>query len=153
VAVYFFGSSAIVKRYVNELGTAWVTSLVDPAAGNRNHSVSLTGVEVVSAITRRARGGSVATAVAAAACLQFRADFAGRYLVEQVTPGLVARAMSMAEKHALRGSDAVQLAAALQSHVQYQALGQSMTLVSADAELNAAANTEALTVEDPNNHP
>jgi len=43
----------------------------------------------------------------------------------------------------------VQLAAALDI---YQ-LDPSLTLVSADADLNAAATAEGLAVEDPNTHP
>jgi uncharacterized protein len=31
---YFFDSSALVKRYLAELGTAWVRGLVDPTARN-----------------------------------------------------------------------------------------------------------------------
>jgi hypothetical protein len=35
MAVIFFDSSAIVKRYVKEIGTSWVLSMVDPLANNR----------------------------------------------------------------------------------------------------------------------
>ncbi|MGO9469479.1 MAG: hypothetical protein ACLQIB_44780 [Isosphaeraceae bacterium] len=49
----------------------------------------------------------------------------------------------------MRGYDAVQLAAALQVHSQIP----SLTLLSADADLNAAAVAEGLSVDDPNNHP
>ncbi len=35
MTVYYFDSSAIVKRYISETGTAWVISIVDPAMGNR----------------------------------------------------------------------------------------------------------------------
>lgn len=50
---YYFDSSALVKRYVAETGTAWVTGLMDPAAGNLLYVARLTGVEVVSAFARR----------------------------------------------------------------------------------------------------
>jgi hypothetical protein len=43
----------------------------------------------------------------------------------------------------------VQLAAALEIH----ATDASLTLLSADAELNTAATAEGLSVEDPNSHP
>jgi hypothetical protein len=33
--VYFFDSSAVVKRYVAELGSPWVIQILDPAQGNR----------------------------------------------------------------------------------------------------------------------
>jgi len=49
-----------------------------------------------------------------------------------VSAGLVAQAATLARRHALRGYDAVQLAAALEIH----ATDPSLTLLSADAELN-----------------
>jgi predicted nucleic acid-binding protein len=58
-------------------------------------------------------------------------------------------ASRLADSHVLRAYDAVQLAAALDIH----RLGLSLTLLSADAELNTAAIAEGLTVDDPNNHP
>jgi predicted nucleic acid-binding protein len=61
--------------------------------------------------------------------------------------------MDLAERHVLRGYDAVQLAAALKVHREYVAFGGSCTLVSADAELNSAALAEGLSVENPNDHP
>jgi hypothetical protein len=66
---------------------------------------------------------------------------------------LIAHAMALAEAHALRGYDAVQLAAALEVHVRCLAAGVTMMLVSSDAALNLAALAEGLTVDDPNTHP
>jgi hypothetical protein len=65
VADYLFDSSALVKRYGSEVGTAWVVSLFPPA-GNRIHLARITAVEVVSAIARRCRSGTVTAAGAAA---------------------------------------------------------------------------------------
>jgi len=57
--------------------------------------------------------------------------------------------VTLVRRHGLRGYDAVQLAAVLEIH----ATDPSLTLLSADAELNAAALAEGLTVDDPNLHP
>jgi hypothetical protein len=54
-----------------------------------------------------------------------------------------------ARTHALRDYDAVQLAAALEAH----SLAPSLTLLSADADLNAAATAEGLLADDPTSHP
>jgi hypothetical protein len=62
---------------------------------------------------------------------------------------LVGYAASLARRHALRGYDAVQLAAALEIHSR----APSLTLLSADADLNAAATAEGLAADDPNLHP
>jgi hypothetical protein len=60
----------------------------------------------------------------------------------------------LARAHALRGYDAVHLAAATTLNRQRLALGLgAVTLVSADAELNRAAVAEGLLVEDPNRYP
>ena len=63
--VYAFDSSGLVKRYVNEVGTAWVNSILNPATGNLIRVVSITGVEVTSAISRRQRAGNISAAAAA----------------------------------------------------------------------------------------
>ena len=53
MAVQYFDSSAVVKRYVVEKGTAWVLNLTAPAAGNELFIAHVTGVEVVSALVRK----------------------------------------------------------------------------------------------------
>lgn len=82
-----------------------------------------------------------------------RADFVSDYQVIEVTAALVAGAEALAEKRALRGYDAVQLAAALQVNAAYLAAGQTpVALISADLDLNAAGAAEGLSVDDPNTH-
>lgn len=154
MAVYFLDSSALVKRYVQETGTAWILSLCDPAASAGLYVARIAGAEVVTAIARRGHGGDLLASDAASAIRQFRLEFATMYRIVEITPALVLRAMDLAQTHALRGYDAVQLAAALELNTLRLAQGMSaLTLVSADGELNAAATVEGLPVEDPNAHP
>ena len=112
MAVYFVDSSAVVKRYVNETGSVWLSDLISPAAGNDIYLARITTVEVVSALTRRARGGTIAVADAHAACLLFRSDVSHDYEIVDMTETLLNRAMLLAETYGLRAYDAVQLAAA-----------------------------------------
>jgi predicted nucleic acid-binding protein len=154
VTVYFFDSSAIVKRYVRETGTAWVINITDLTMDNRIYVARITGVEVVSAITRQGRGGGLSITDAASAIEQFRYDFVNEYRVIEISQALIDRAMSLAETHALRGYDAVQLAAALEVNTRRLAFEMPvLTLVSADVALNAVATVEGLPVQDPNAHP
>ncbi|HXG64541.1 MAG TPA: type II toxin-antitoxin system VapC family toxin [Blastocatellia bacterium] len=95
MAAYFFDSSAIIKRYVNESGTSWVQNLTDPAARNLIYLASITGVEVVSALTRRARGGSLPLSDAASAIAEFRKDLANDYFELEITSAVIARAMQL----------------------------------------------------------
>jgi predicted nucleic acid-binding protein len=153
MAVYFFDSSALAKRYVTESGTAWVQALADPAAGNSLYVARITLVELVSAISRRRKKGDLTPAAAGAALTDVRADFTSSYYVIEVTAALVEQAQALAEKHTLRGYDAVQLATALEVNAAYVAAGQlPITLVSADLDLNAAGTGEGMIADDPNTH-
>ena len=154
MAGYFVDSSALVKRYVNERGSVWLSGLVSPAAGNDIYIARITTVEVIAALTRRARGGTIAAADASAACLLFRNDLPHDYEIVEMTETLLKCAMTLAETHGLRGYDAVQMAAACEVNAFCAAHGlPPHTLVSADSELNTAATGEGLPVDDPNAHP
>lgn len=111
MAIYFLDSSALVKRYINETGSAWVLGLFTPTLSNDFFVAAITGVEIVAAITRRARNGSVTAADAALVCNQLRSDLQTDYQVIEITEGIINSAMGLAETQGLRGYDAVQLAA------------------------------------------
>jgi uncharacterized protein len=49
MADYFFDTSALVKRHVAEVGTAWVKSLVRAKAGHTLYIARITAVEITSA--------------------------------------------------------------------------------------------------------
>ncbi len=71
----------------------------------------------------------------------------------EISENLIKEAANPANKHALRGYDAVQLAAALETEKERIALGlSSLMLLSADTDLNDSAIAECLTVDNPNNH-
>ena len=150
--IYLLDSSALVKRYVPETGSLWVQNITDPAAANMLYVARISGAEVISAVTRRQRRGQITETDAAVALDAFRRDFPAGYLILEITTESVARAMNLAERHGLRGYDAVQLAAALELRDQCRLLSlPEPTLVAADHELNTAAQVEGLTVDNPNN--
>lgn len=154
MAAYYFDSSALVKRYVSEIGTHWVMALTDPAAGHQIYAASITAVEVISALTRQAKSGNLSPIDQTIGVTLCRADFVHEYSTVEITLPVIQRAMTMAEAYVLRGYDAVQLAAALEMNGKRLALGLSvLTLISADVELNRAAAAEGLPVDDPNAHP
>ena len=147
-------SSALVKRYISEIGSTWVLSLFDPTLNNDVLIAAITGVEIVAAITRRARGGSISAMDAMAACTQFRSDLQPEYQVVEITENIINSAMALAEAHGLRGYDAVQLAAGREINALCIASGlPPVTFVSADNELNTAAASDGLLIENPNDYP
>ncbi len=154
MALIFMDSSAVVKRYVQETGSVWVSGLFTAAPANEITVVALTGVEVVAAITRRVRGGTISPVDAASSCALFLADLGPDYQVVAVTDALLSQAIRLAQFYGLRGYDAVQLAAANEvSRLRVTAGAAPIIFVSADQELNAAAQSEGLVVDDPNAHP
>lgn len=154
MVVYFVDSSALVKRYVSETGSTWVSDLFDPKLDNEVLIAAITGVEIVAAIARRARGGSIGITDATAACNQFRSDLLSDYQVIDITENIITSAMQLAESRGLRGYDAVQLAAACAVNTVCVANGlYTVIFVSADNELNVAAASEGLMIENPNNYP
>lgn len=155
MAVYFLDSSALVKRYINETGSAWVLGLFDPTLDDNEFFVAtITGVEIIAAITRRARSGSIAVADAALVCNQLRSDLQTDYQVIEITEGIISSAMALAETQGLRGYDSVQLAAGCAINELCVANGLSpIIFVSADDELNLAAVNEGLLIENPNHYP
>ena len=153
MADYYFDSSALVKRYISETGSTWVCGLFDPGLKHEAFIAAITPVEIVAAITRRARGKTIAQVDALAACTQLRADLQTGYQVVELTDALLTRAMSLAETYALRGYDAVQLAAAragntlcVENHLP------PLIFVSADGELNTVAAGIGIAIENPNDH-
>jgi predicted nucleic acid-binding protein len=154
MAAFFFDSSALVKYYVNEVGSSWVESLIDAQPPHEISIAQITGVEVVAAIARRVRMGMTSAADGTAAIQLFRGDFQALYLVIPPTPQLIEEAMNLAELHRLRGYDAIQLAVVTAFEAQLTARGVGpLTLISADNELNQAAQAEGLLTDDPNQHP
>ena len=155
VTAYFFDSSALVKRYVIETGTAWVRRLTRHRPATVIYIAHITVVEVTCAVARRRKGTPPLTSRRASSILhRFRQHLAARYTVIEVTPDLVDEAMRLGYAHGLRAYDAVQLAVALEVNRSHQADGFApVTLISADKALNDAATAEGLAVDDPNLHP
>lgn len=154
MAAYFFDSSSLVKRYAKETGTAWVFSLIRPSAGNRLYLARITGAEVITAFTKKQRTGEISTVEMKKAIRRFEREYSNKFVLIEVTPVVIQSAMNLAKKYPLRGYDAVQLAAALSAErVRQKAGASSLEFISADNDLNNAAASEGLTVNNPNNHP
>ena len=49
----YFDSSALVKRYVAEVGTSWIMGLCAPDTGNALYTVRISAAEIVAALFRR----------------------------------------------------------------------------------------------------
>lgn len=151
---YFLDSSALVKRYLLETGTAWVRGLTRHRPSTVIDIAHITTVEVTCALARRRKGKLLTAARASSLLRRFRQHLDGRYVVVEVTPALLDDAARPGNAHSLRAYDAVQLAVALEVNRSHQEAGAGpITFISADRPLNDAATAEGLPVDDPNLHP
>lgn len=151
---YFFDSSATVKRYAIETGSKWVFGILRPSAGNTIFVARITGAETVAALARKRKGNLLTFVQAAKAISRFQRHFALRYQKISITDAIAAAAMDYANKYELRGYDAVQLAASMEIEKELKTFGApGLIFVSADNDLNNAAQAEGLAVENPNNYP
>lgn len=153
MSIYFVDSSGIVKRYVLETGSAWIRGICLSVPVGTIYIAAIAGVEAVAAITRRVRQGTTTSGEAASAISTLKYQLVSDYTSVEFNAALQRTAMDLAEKHALCGYDAVQLASALQIQTERQVYGLSPPIfLSADNNLNAAAAAEGLAVDSPNSH-
>ncbi len=158
MAFQFFDSSSLVKKYVGEIGTNWVRNIFSVVPSHEIYVSRITEVEATAAIVRRKKGGSLSASNAALAIQQLRSDFLTRFRILDIAANVAAQACAIAETHALRGYDAVQLASAVHIYNRLLSIGANpsqvtFTFISSDNELNSAAQLEGLTIENPNNYP
>lgn len=136
----YLDSSALVKLYLDEPGSADVSGLL--ARTGPAVTVLIARVEVAAALARAVRLGRVAGPGADRALEALGADWENIVRVK-VTEALAARAAGLAWEHGLRGYDAVHLAAALAFH---EASGEEVVLAAYDRELCEVARRVGLRV-------
>ena len=131
--ILYLDASALVKQYVNEPGSDQVEAAV--AQAESTATVLISRAEVSAALAKAVRL-NILTAEAGATTLQaFRSDWLSLVRI-QVTELVAARADAFAWEHALRGYDAVHLAAA---SVWAEAMGVPVTFATFDRRLWRAA--------------
>lgn len=105
-----FDSSALAKRYIAELGSENVDDILQ---NSTQLGLSILCVpEIVSALNRRVREGVLPSAAYEQVKAQLAADVADA-VVLQLTPDVVARAVTLLETNVLRAMDALPVAGAL----------------------------------------
>jgi predicted nucleic acid-binding protein len=138
--IVYLDSSGLVKRYVEEAGSAEVAALCQSA---ELVAISVVGyAEVMAALARRQREGGMPQDAYKVAVGRFKDDWQNMDawgLTNQVND-LVER---LVYRHPLRGFDAIHLATALARREESQ---EEMQFVCADLRLRAAAREEGLAV-------
>jgi predicted nucleic acid-binding protein len=145
----FFDTSAAVKHYHAEVGSAKVDALL-AEAGARHFLSELAVVEFHSVLARLVRNGTITAGAFTLARGRFLADIAGGlWQVVPITAAHFHHAQQLLVRHGLirrlRTLDAIQLTAALGIH----AARSLDAFVCADGNLGSIATVEGLTVVNP----
>ena len=136
--IFYLDTSALVKLYVAETGTDAVATAVERATGLV--TVRITYAEARAAFAQHARTKGLGAGMLRRVVRHLDEEW-GQYSIVEVTDALVRRAGVLAERHRLRGYDAVQLSAA----VDLRAAGAAdVAFASFDARLNQAARRERI---------
>lgn len=140
--ITYIDTSALIKVLIDEPGSAQVGEIWE--ATEALVSVSLIEVEARAALAAAARGDRITAAQHRRAKTMLR-ELVGVLDLAEISDELVRSAGDLAEHEALRGYDAVHLAAALFVRVD--------VLASADVDLCSAAARRGLHVANPTETP
>jgi uncharacterized protein len=131
--ILYLDASTLVKRYIEEPGSAEVAAAI--GAANVAATSIISRAETAAALAKAVRVGVLKQAEAGAALEVFREDWS-RLVRIQATEPLVARADTLAWEMGLRGYDAVHLASAL---LWRENMDQDVVVATFDRQLWQAA--------------
>jgi predicted nucleic acid-binding protein len=153
VSIYFLDSSALVKRYVQEIGAAWVSALCDPQHNHTLLIAHITLVEVAAAFASKRRAGAITHEEHGQVLQDFVRDTASFYRILAVDQRVITLGVALAGRQKLRAYDAVPLAVALTAHrILIAQQLPPLIFVTADQDLLTAARYEGLAIENPHTH-
>jgi len=135
----YLDTSALIKRFVRELGSDVVAQLLE--SGEPVATAKIAFAEVYSGLTRRLREGDLSGRAYSLVCRQFERDWLG-YLRVDLHDEILLSARDLIRRHPLRAFDAIHLASALSLQ---KALVEEVTFAASDERLVRVADAEHLT--------
>ena len=151
---YFLDASALVKRYADEAGSAWMRRITESSAENTILLAEITLAEVAAALAAKARApNSFSLTQRDRALSRFLQDCDEQFILLAVDRPVIERAVTLTQSHRLRGYDAVQLATALVAGQALETVQRTPPVfVASDEDLLAAASAEHLVTVSPLDH-
>ena len=146
MASAYLDTSALIKLYIEEEGTAQVIGLLEGSDGPQPIILDVTLIESRSAVRRREREGDIPRADADRILQRIEADVSSSFLVQPSTWAVMEEAARLIDWYPLRTYDALQLAGCL---VIRNRVPAPFTFVCADAQLCKVAGKEDLTTLNP----
>lgn len=136
----YFDTSALAKKYVNEIGTEEIRGIID--SGSTIVTSKLTYAEMLSAFARRTRAGDISESEFDQLANDFESDWQSFHAID-FQDELFALVKQVIRAYALRGADSIHLASALWIRDSFK---ENITFVASDDSLIKAAHAEGLQV-------
>lgn len=146
--IYLLDTSALVKRYLNEAGSAYIRRLFQ-TPGIIFYQTFLTPLEAASALYRRRRAGQLSIEELSLLLKSYAIHSREEYLLLPYSQSLMDTAGSLIARYPLQALDAIQLASALKLRDTLPTDAPSLIFLSADDRLVTAARQEHLQAENP----
>jgi predicted nucleic acid-binding protein len=150
--IFFFDTSALVKRYLHEKGSTRVRQLLQTADGVF-YQTFLAPLEMTSAFYRQHRNGEISIEQLSFLLRSYGAHSHEDYLLVPYSEFLIDQAEALISRHPLRALDAIQLASALELRNALPADAPPLIFLSADDRLVKTAAQEHLQAENPESFP
>lgn len=146
--IFLFDTSALIKRYLHEKGSARVRRLLQ-TGGAIFYQTFLTPLEMTSAFYRQHRDGQISIEELSLLLRSYAVHSRSDYLLVPYSESLTDLAVALISRHPLRALDALQLASALKLRNTLPPSAPPFVFLSADDRLVRTAGQEHLQVENP----
>lgn len=150
----YLDTSALIKKYIQETGSGWLSELLLTEPQPSIYTSHLTVVEASCAFARRRREGTISQELHLKYLAILQYDSEHHYKLMDVTPEIIKTASELANRHPLRAYDAIHLATGLLLNENLKNMDKThIQFISSDKRLLDMAQAEGLQVDDPNLHP
>ncbi|MSQ13474.1 MAG: PIN domain-containing protein [Dehalococcoidia bacterium] len=150
MTLFYLDTSALAKRYKPEKGSDVVDLVFERmAAGDRVAVPFLAAVGLAGAVTRLCTSRTISERGAADLLARFREEMISQAELLPVNDLILAIAVRLAERHGLRAADAIHLATMTEMARGSAIVGTSFLALVADRALKRAAESEGITVVNP----
>lgn len=149
---FYFDASALVKRYIREVGSDKVIFLFDNVPLNRLRCLTLGAAEVFWVCVRKKNDGRITPHEFTHAVVNLTREVtsdASDFYTAPVPDALVWTSFNLVETYSINSVDAMVLRSALETARELDSTGDTLVLVASDQRLLRAASNEGLPIFNP----
>ena len=145
--IYYFDSSALVKRYHSEKGTETVDTLIYELGKGDEAVISYFAIlEIISALRRKLKNKEITEKIFEMAIGTFLAEVTEYFSVRPIDEQILSIASNLVIDHGLKAADSLHLATAKELA---NFTGKTVVFIASDKELLSIATLEKLATLNP----